>query len=555
MNIHPLLLRAPVIGLLGLTLCLSGQAVAAAETQDKDLGELMRAIEELRAANRKLAERVTSLETELAGTKSAAQAAAPAASGAASGAANPAASTDAGHEELARRVKELEMSKAAQADATRAIIRDAMTSTGSKINDAVSLGGVIEILASRSNPLTGTPKSTVQLNTAELDMDIQVNPWTFGNLKLAYNNGSDVTFTSTKGVEAGVDRVTVDAASITIGDVQRFPLFLKAGLSTLAFGSSTGSHRADVLSIENPLTVDAFEIKRNAIGIGFGWPTPAPTRPTPGVIAPPVQPQVLAPSFDAFGNLLGYAPPPQRPKPATPVNLPPEPPPLYGIVNFYEGHDAGATRSFTRNVNARIGYRSDGHCGKPYEQLRRSDLCPWSLDVNVDYLSSIFDSQFMDNEYRNFLDTIDTVPGMASTLKLSLGPVLLSGEWSGATKPAVFQDAAGTAQSIRPYAWGLSLGYQFDWNPWIEAIGSAGTYVALGYSRSHDLAGVTQDINGTMTRVGFLPQSKLTLTLGEWVQEGLKVQFEYSQIKDYPTSQGGTGNRVNGIQATLTYSW
>ncbi|MEY8689290.1 MAG: hypothetical protein AB9M53_05360 [Leptothrix sp. (in: b-proteobacteria)] len=560
MNTHPLLLRAPVIGLLSLTMCLSGRAAAASDTQDKDIGELLRAIEELRAANRTLTERVTTLEAQLAGTKSAAQAAAPAASGAASAATAATAPAEAGNEELARRVKELEMSRAAQADATRAIIRDAMTSVGSKINEAVSLGGAIEVLTSRGNAFTGTHKSTVQLNTAELDMEVQANPWTLGELKLAYNNGGDVTFTNTKGFDSGVDRLTVDAASITVGDVQRFPLFLKAGLSTLPFGSSTGSHRADVLSIENPLTVDAFEIKRSAIGIGFGWPTPAPTPPTPGVVVPPVQPQVLTPLFDAFGSLLGYAPPPQRPKPPTPVSPPPEPPPFYGIVNFYEGQDAGSTRTFFRNVNARLGYRTAGHCRKPYELLRRGDLCPWSLDVNVDYLTSVFDSQFMSSEYHNFLDKIGTVRGMASTLKLSLGPLLLSGEWSGATRSVVFKDDAGTTRHIQPHAWGVSLGYQFDWNPWVETIGGAGTYVSLGYSRSHDLAGVRQlDPNGATAsatiHVGALPRSKWTLTVGEWVLEGLKVQFEYSQIKDYPTSQGGTGKRASGIQTTLTYSW
>jgi hypothetical protein len=35
-----------------------------------------------------------------------------------------------------------------------------------------------------------------------------------------------------------------------------------------------------------------------------------------------------------------------------------------------------------------------------------------------------------------------------------------------------------------------SLGCQMDWNPWIEAIGAQGTFLARGYSRSRDRAGV-----------------------------------------------------------------
>jgi hypothetical protein len=43
-------------------------------------------------------------------------------------------------ERLERRVKELEISKAAQEDATRSIIGDALSTLGSKINEYVVLG-------------------------------------------------------------------------------------------------------------------------------------------------------------------------------------------------------------------------------------------------------------------------------------------------------------------------------------------------------------------------------------------------------------------------------
>ena len=465
------------------------------------------------------------------------------------------AAAPAGVDDLARRVKELEAARTAQEDATRAIIRESVSTLGSKINESVSLGGAVEVLASRTREFSGVKQSTLKLNTAELDFDVQAGPWAVANMKIGYTDGRSVQFPTTTGFESGVDRFTLDSASITIGDLQRFPLYLRAGRVNLAFGSSTGTHRSDVLSIESPLTTDAFELKRNAIGIGFGFPTPALGRAEAPVVVPPVRPLVLAPVVAAFAAQLGYASPPERPKRPTPISLPPEPPPYYGSLLLYEGPNTGAQRSFRRNVNARLGYRTGGNCGRLYSELRSSDFCPWALDFNVDYNTSVFDSNFLASEYRAFLATIGPVRGVASTMKLSLGPVLLVGEWSGALRRAVFADDAAKQFNIKPSAWQVAFGYQFDWNPWVETIGGKGTYLAFGYSQSRDLAGVTQLINSVPGRVGALPRSRWTLTAGEWVLDGLKVQLEYSRSRDYAVNQGGTGAIGDGVQMTWTYSW
>ena len=550
MNLDPPLARSAVAACLNVALCVAIFAALcapsqAADSRDADIAAMKRAIDELRSQNNALANRLATLEAEKAAKDAATRPIGTAAQP------PPAADTD----DLARRVKELEITKTAQEDATRAIIRDSFSKVGSKINEAVSFGGAVEMLAGRSNDFSGASKSTLQLNTAELDFDIQASPWATLKLKLEYVDGTNLLFPSTRGFDAGVDRFNLDTAEISIGDVQRFPLVLKAGRMNLAFGSSTGVHRSDVLSIESPLTTEAFELRRNAVGVGFGLPTPAPTRAALPVAAPAVRPLVLGPLVGAFGRQLGYAPPPVRIKPPTAVSLPPDPPPFYGSLFFYEGHNVGAQRSFTRNANARLGYRAGGHCGRPYSELRSTDFCPWSLDFNVDYATSVFDSGFFEAEYRPFLDQIGPVRGMASTLKLSLGPLLLVGEWNGAIDRAVFTDDIGTQFRIKPSAWQVSAGYQFDWNPWVESIGGQGTYVSVGYSRSNDLGGATQLIGTERNRVGSLPRSRLTLTAGEWVLEGLKVQLEYSRITDYAITQGGTGASGNGVQMTLTYAW
>jgi hypothetical protein len=140
-------------------------------------------------------------------------------------------------------------------------------------------------------------------------------------------------------------------------------------------------------------------------------------------------------------------------------------------------------------------------------------------------------------------------------VKSTLGPVAVVAEWNGALKQARFLDDLGNSVSIKPSAWQVSLGYQFDWNPWVEAIGELGTYVAVGYSRSRDLAGVTQLINGEPTRVGFVPERRLILTGGEWLLDGLRLAVEYSYNWDYAKSVVGTGNTAHGLFTTLLYVW
>jgi hypothetical protein len=354
----------------------------------------------------------------------------------------------------------------------------------------------------------------------------------------------------------GVDRLTVDRAYVLIGDVQRFPFYMQAGLDVLNFGTSTGVHRSDVLSIENPLTIEVFETRAAAVGIGFAFPTPASAPPGQSFVPPPVRPQWLNPMVGGLARVMGYRSLPERPRRPTPGFAPAEQPPFYGSLYTYDADTVeGVSRRFSGSLNARLGYNTRGNCGQSYSELTDSWVCPWALDVSVDYLGSVFDSKFLLDTYRSFIPQIGKAPGMAASMKINFGPFLFVGEWNGAIKPARFVDDAGRRVSIMPSAWQASLAYQFDWNPWIETIGGKGSYVAAGYSRSHDLAGVTQVIGNTPTRVGFVPESRLTLTAGEWVLEGARVILEYSHVWDYSIAKGGTGREADGVFAALTFVW
>ncbi len=123
--------------------------------------------------------------------------------------------------------------------------------------------------------------------------------------------------------------------------------------------------------------------------------------------------------------------------------------------------------------------------------MRASYLCPWSLDVHIDYNSSVFDSVFLNTGYQGFLDQIGLVPGVAVSAKASLGPIALTGELNAATRQASFVDGAGAQVNIVPTAWQFAIAYQFDWNPWVEKIGEQGDFIAITYSGTSGFAGAT----------------------------------------------------------------
>jgi hypothetical protein len=225
--------------------------------------------------------------------------------------------------------------------------------------------------------------------------------------------------------------------------------------------------------------------------------------------------------------------------------------PFTGAIYFYNGDtlDDPLAENHIEQMGGTLGYRT--------KRFTRGGT-PWSIDVDVDAVSSVFDSDFLQFEYRSYLDQIGFVPGMAAHAKSTLGPVALVVEWNGAVTDAEFIDDTGTPVVIRPAAWQVSLGYQFDWNPTVEIIGAQGTYFAISYSESSDLAGVTRIFDPLVpvpTRVGFVPERRLSVGIGEWVLDGLRVALEYSYAVDYDEAQGGTGNNANGVFWQLTYEW
>ena len=113
-----------------------------------------------------------------------------------------------------------------------------------------------------------------------------------------------------------------------------------------------------------------------------------------------------------------------------------------------------------------------------------------TIDVHVDYNTSVFDSRFLARVLPAIPETrSDNVPGMAASVKASFGPFAVVGEVNSAINAVTFIDGLGNPKTITPMTWQVSLAYQFDWNPWITEIGAQGSFVSVAYSGSKDMAG------------------------------------------------------------------
>src|SRR5438046_9043197 len=92
-----------------------------------------------------------------------------------------------------------------------------------------------------------------------MDFETRPSEWALGNLIVGFDNGTNLAVPTTKGFNTGVDRLTVGRATLTIGDLQRFPIYVKAGRDVLPIGISTGVHRIELVQINDLPAADAFD--------------------------------------------------------------------------------------------------------------------------------------------------------------------------------------------------------------------------------------------------------------------------------------------------------
>jgi hypothetical protein len=195
-----------MIGIGALTVLLWGSSAFAA-----DNAELEKRIEDLSAQNQQLSERLRQLEEIL--TKQTQIQPAPAGQ------------------------------TAQEGDSEKSLLQ--------AINDHVELSGLVEIEASKAEDFNNDDSSDVTLATVEIGLNAKISEWSIAHLLLLYEEGEED------------DHIIVDEGTITLGNMEKFPLYLTAGKMYLPFGFYESA------MVSDPLTLELGEINDSAAQIGF----------------------------------------------------------------------------------------------------------------------------------------------------------------------------------------------------------------------------------------------------------------------------------------------
>jgi len=119
-----------------------------------------------------------------------------------------------------------------------------------KINERVTLSGVVEVEAAFAEDFDGADSSDITLATAALGLDVQITEWVNAHILMLYE-------------EDDTEPMDLDEGTITLGNLEKFPLYLNAGKMYVPFGSF------ESYMISDPLTLELGETRESAALLGF----------------------------------------------------------------------------------------------------------------------------------------------------------------------------------------------------------------------------------------------------------------------------------------------
>lgn len=118
--------------------------------------------------------------------------------------------------------------------------------------DTVTVGGVAEVEATNSEDFTGTDTSDITLATVEFFVDTQPHEYLSTHVQFLYEDD-------------GNENITLDEAFATLGNTEKFPLYMQAGKWAVPFGAFDTDLSSD------PLTQSLAEVKEAAILGGVAY--------------------------------------------------------------------------------------------------------------------------------------------------------------------------------------------------------------------------------------------------------------------------------------------
>jgi len=161
------------------------------------------------------------------------------------------------------------------------------------------------------------------------------------------------------------------------------------------------------------------------------------------------------------------------------------------------------------------------------------ELDHFGLDITAGWISNIMSSGGLAGYFAD--EGVDTLneytPGFALSAILRIADLTLIGEYVAVLN----HDYLATAED-EPAAWNLEASYVFE---------------VAGYSSS--VAVAFQGTNETVF-LG-LPETRIATAAGVTLHEGVDLKLEWAHDKDYPVSDGGTGETSDTLTCQLALSF
>ena len=118
------------------------------------------------------------------------------------------------------------------------------------LSDRLSFSGLIEVEANVGDNFDGDSESDIVLATVELAIDAQINEWVNGHILLLWE-------------EDDTEPIDVDEGIITIGNMEKYPVYLAVGKLYVPFGNFESN------MIQDSLTLELGETRESAVQVGF----------------------------------------------------------------------------------------------------------------------------------------------------------------------------------------------------------------------------------------------------------------------------------------------
>lgn len=154
------------------------------------------------------------------------------------------------------------------------------------------------------------------------------------------------------------------------------------------------------------------------------------------------------------------------------------------------------------------------------------------FNCGFDMISSIYDSDEIQHEYVEALKKNRYAKGLALHSRIFYKNISLLLEYNGTFSSTTFNYKDKNI-CLSPKAWQVEIGYQNE-------IFCKATYFAINFSQSFGLHSL-------------FPRSRLLLTAGRWIYDGVLISFEYGHEAFYPEKRGNYG--VDTVIGQFVLEW